>query len=1583
MANFNDAIQSFINGLSDFWLLYFKEKDQLEALYKGTEILVGQSYLDMLSLLLNNSIQDTTIFNKEFFKLVTIKESDLTYTAGDNKRGDRYVFTFEDGTSDLKYLHNKVLNPTAAWDEGKDFDLEIGAADSTESYLKFKYDPTNAYAQLLVGTPESRIFLRARELETEGWTISFYDDVLFPEPVAQVFQDTYTVIFDGAGNNSRDSTDSILQAIRDSAQFNASFITELESGSGKISPKVVCDYQLLSLQDTAPLDNYAVREISTQFDCHLIGPTNAVFTELTGPSFWPAAGVHKGYILRLLVGATLGRPQELRLKLHRGIDLYADRLNPEEDLRFEDGDNFRFAVLRDTADPYSLNEPFSHSGVIVDTGTDGSLNENTKAFTVTTPTFHPAHVGDVLHLTGLRNYGSPTIIDYVDEYTVVVGLPNALTEPIVDPVAGLNFPGLITWSLRSIHAPTYLEDIVFAGYGDLLSDGRQLIGATFSNPPTTDVLGKVLYIQIGGIPVKANITDIAGNIAYAEYPIEGTAVFGSPASIATTVPDAELHMFRVRDGGNQVGAYPKEGTTVVKARRYVDNKVVQEGIDYEVNVDTFTVTPLTVWSTSVLNTFDYEYRRFLGYSEQLGGGFTQYSSGTITPASGSNPATFAYTSGSTTDDDLVGQFLTVSGSGLPDEENDQVYIITGFTYPTFTLGAVPAVSPTPDPNNGNLTAIVGISWSMSVTDVIADELEIAMWAPDAQLDKFHLYHTYGYLVNRFERSSEDYRALVRGLFQLFMLGPTLERFESAINTVAGLGTIRDDGEILLGYADGADQTGTDGELDFDTATFYSLTAAFTNDSVGEYVYITEGANENTLFHIQRVLNANTVEVIPRPVTASGVAWEVTSTATQTVTTSRTAYTFDRQIPIKETVKDPASIGTIIFRAFETLTEVFRVTDYVETPTWWESVQIPENLLPNALPARRQSTPNLFENVVNPGDEGLVGDPGFIIGADSEGFTPPQVLLRDDAGAADGNLIGDPLFPNTNDVRFTSATAAFTALDVNSLVAVPAGGTTYRITEIVSATEVKLEAFTEVASLSSQSWEILASPLAKRHKAAFVILNEVLKHQMFEVEFDAALLGILPANVITDLEELVFVAKPTYTYLVLTPSTLFDEVVTVGESLITRPALLLGGSLGNIFKGNTNTLNVIGSSWRVGTWFRYEEHTSTFAAPIVTLTDALGAPDAGYTKHVNKILIDQNDFTSDDVAIGYPIDPFWLDALQLVGFGASSDITVTGTDAVIDLGTAADSWWALSCVAVVNGSGLGNDGLYPVGKATGNTVTVWANSLVDETGVSVFIYAFGTGDGRVYKTDTGLSMFYEADVGNFNPTFVGSYVYRYFDAYETNQVLRYGRNVDSNTMELFTVNRVDPIEDDPDYTCTITGGTTLTDAGTALFSSEMGRLERIAADYATSDVRRYYVEFTTGTNAGTRALIDSVLSPGVITLNTSVTNETCDYFIEVEVAYNVQEETTVWWQGSNVYTPSGADVEFGGSIAQNANPTVNYTAYGVREPDDPSIETFDETVGDTLYSIGMVDPRPRGGRSRSGWHVDIREEPVQITRTPFP
>lgn len=195
------------------------------------------------------------------------------------------------------------------------------------------------------------------------------------------------------------------------------------------------------------------------------------------------------------------------------------------------------------------------------------------------------------------------------------------------------------------------------------------------------------------------------------------------------------------------------------------------------------------------------------------------------------------------------------------------------------------------------------------------EREIAIWIPDAKVDQYDMYLVYGYLIKRFEPSSEAYRALIQGVIQYFVLGPTVQHLTSALNVILGLPVVRDDGEVLQ-------------EVD-------------TSDS--RY---------------------------------------------QVVVTNERRYQFDTLIPLRDDVLDEDNWGTLEFVAFEHLTKVFTVYDYVQDPTWWFDTTVPISIMPDEPKARRVVDPDLYENVIdNPPGLVKIGDPGFFIGADDDGFVP--------------------------------------------------------------------------------------------------------------------------------------------------------------------------------------------------------------------------------------------------------------------------------------------------------------------------------------------------------------------------------------------------------------------------------------------------------------------------------------------------------------------------------------------------------------------------------------------------------------------
>lgn len=147
-----DFDQGFLRGLSDFWQRFFQEADQLDALYKGSAILVGQAYLDLLGNVLNVSLLDTPAFNKEYFRLVTLREDQIRYAQGS------WVYDITDGLVSFASLDNRVIEPTVSLENHLDYEV-----DGTE--VQFTLDPTDPAG---TGVPTSGYARRGLDVAVGG-----------------------------------------------------------------------------------------------------------------------------------------------------------------------------------------------------------------------------------------------------------------------------------------------------------------------------------------------------------------------------------------------------------------------------------------------------------------------------------------------------------------------------------------------------------------------------------------------------------------------------------------------------------------------------------------------------------------------------------------------------------------------------------------------------------------------------------------------------------------------------------------------------------------------------------------------------------------------------------------------------------------------------------------------------------------------------------------------------------------------------------------------------------------------------------------------------------------------------------------------------------------------------------------------------------------------------------------------------------------------------------------------------------------------------------------------------------------------
>lgn len=264
-----------------------------------------------------------------------------------------------------------------------------------------------------------------------------------------------------------------------------------------------------------------------------------------------------------------------------------------------------------------------------------------------------------------------------------------------------------------------------------------------------------------------------------------------------------------------------------------DNLV--EGVDYLIDYTTGLVKILSIWNAGYPVIFDYVWRKKI----------TQV----------------AYTYKNT--------FVQLSTYSLGD-------IVT---YNNFNYICIQNSPGTLSPNPIYFTKISGLLfYNESVL-----RRELALWAADAEIDNEVLYNNFGSLLGNKKITSESYRTFLRGVSQLFLLGPTFSKFESALNVIAGLPVIRNDGEILVSYDSGVEASGSDGIL-YDAQSahdgvltvgsdhFSSASATFFPSDIGAKITINNEGQLST-YIVSSVINVTTVVVSP-PVaaTVTGLNW---------------------------------------------------------------------------------------------------------------------------------------------------------------------------------------------------------------------------------------------------------------------------------------------------------------------------------------------------------------------------------------------------------------------------------------------------------------------------------------------------------------------------------------------------------------------------------------------------------------------------------------------------------------------------------------------------------------------------------------
>ena len=994
-----DPSQNFIHALSSFWTVFFRDTTQIQSYFQGSEINVGQLYLDMLETVLGTSLQHIPAFSRRYFKPFYVSEDELFYEEGASLDYDRYAYTPEgDFVASLAVVMNRVVSPTRVLEAKRDFDVVSGE-------IRF-------------------------------------------------LQNLFDV--DGSG---------------------------------------------------AALSLFPVRSVVKLFA--------AEYTDLVGRD-WKAAGVRVGDFFRFRVPGT-GTPFNVRITGVDGATLRLAETRPEfsTNLRVRP---FRATVLRKPFDSVKNGLPLpAHPSLVVrlsNNATDAKLSDGAATF----------NFADEPYYKG--TWAPATTYDEGDlVFNPSTQLVRAITSHTSPAVYAANRWDEVSTKYVYVHSA-----------GNLNNDGLYKISAI---GPSLITLDRPDPFSTTGINPRAIITLVG-------YP-EGSV--GSPRPV--------LNLIHPLLGAGSVTVTARRGHAVYVAGRaepYPADGAVIEGIDYIVDYDAGSLLVLSGWEPA--------FPALVGYTWSYRVADYNYAQ------RGAWATTTAY---------QVGDIVTYGGS----------------SYVALTANADPAFTA----SNWRLYAT---PFSFNQTHPVR---EMALWGADVLIDRAALYTNFGYLLAFKRPSSEQYRAFLRGVAQLFVIGPALARFESALNVMAELPVVRDDAEILRGYDSGLAFSATDGTLidnseglnatlnsvassftaananffasdvgailrvrvgreyvsyvvtavlSATTATisptppdgtgllwdyphvvlngrFRSASYAFTAEDVDALIVVSDASNarNNGQFRIVTVENASTVilESTYGFTDESGLTWSLSQAKTQTITTSRAAYEVPLSVPVRPDIKDPGSMNTLTFQAFESLTDAFTVTDYVQDPTWWHDVTIPKALLSLDVEAvsRRMASPIFIEHRLHPLDQALVGDFGLVVGADDEGR--PGIARNGNA-----EWYGGPEIV----LLFASGVPVANAQDIGKYLTMTGPGfrRQFQIGSIdVTGTRVGLLDF-PAEPLRSLTPPILLSvklsPLLYRRTVGFVMMDRFLKYHAIRVRVDPA--TPLSPDFIGEAVDLLKQAKPGFTYV---------------------------------------------------------------------------------------------------------------------------------------------------------------------------------------------------------------------------------------------------------------------------------------------------------------------------------------------------------------------------------------------------------------------------------------------------------------------
>lgn len=733
----------------------------------------------------------------------------------------------------------------------------------------------------------------------------------------------------------------------------------------------------------------------------------------------------------------------------------------------------------------------AYKGPTIQDDTAGYLTyTGVLTFTCATASFVDSHVGDIIHI-----YDEPT------QQAIGYYIVKSILSPTAVVLENSFGAQLITTSptLEWRHYKAVYYDFSSQDKAIDYTDGKYLIGNVDNPYPIPEEQQPFVYAVVRE-PYDATITGASVDNVLPTF-----------LGLRHIVLDS-VHVYATRN----------------------DGQAVEEGVDYKVDYLRGVITPIPYVGKSVQD-------GSAGYALNWGG--VPYFVSSDPTVEFSSPedigGTITINTGGTIQTFIIADVVSSNTLILTDPDAEIPYwpAYIGPIWETRRLSNVPDWNPLSVSSTcrySYMDEVILSGGGLTTEKVTGSIKQLSFWVPEVSIDRFLLYNNFGYLLNRFEASSETYRAFLKGIMYLYMSGPILYRVNSAMNVAAGYPVIQSNGEILQRYDSGVSASGTDGVMVPGTQSYItSASAPFTAAMVGGDIVVTSSINaiNKGRFRIIALVDATSVEIeyTYTPVVETGLHWEVTTTYTRRVYTNTAAgtsrvYAYPYYVSIRADIIDPVNWGKLTFKSFDYLTTAFTVTDYLEDPQWWHNKYIPDVLWANTPQLRRLATSVLYENVVGGGDGPHVGDPGLFVGADETG------------------IVYAPTDPNTGE----------------------------------------------------------PTPV-HRHCAAFVLFDRFLKFHMFYISFDQHL--ELSDAFRQDLESLILVAKPSYTYPYVEPSAFMEDIGSLWD-LFAIPEIAFTIGLDGI-ETVSKTPTVGEAEFRVGDYYTYTTiigATAGVVAPVATPFD---------------------------------------------------------------------------------------------------------------------------------------------------------------------------------------------------------------------------------------------------------------------------------------------------------------------------------------------------------------------------------------------